>query len=307
MMIATVSFGQDLMVATLTHGDKISMFYGVYAYQNAMKAAVGGDVINLSGGVFESTNITKAVTIRGTGINDINPTYLRSAFSIEIKDSINRLTIEGVNIEHTITATSLDNAYFIKDYVYHFTTSGTVNRTKFVNCKVNDLDISSANSSLQCINSHIYDYSLGSAYTSTSSGTFINCVLTYGYHYNSYYTSVFMNCIFHNTSTYSTFSLPSSAIAINCVATYNIFGNIVGKDNKIADVTIFKNSNTYNDLTDEAKATYLGTDGTPVGMYGGMLPYNLIPSYPQITKMNVANKTTADGKLSVEIEVSAAQ
>ena len=59
------------------------------------------------------------------------------------------------------------------------------------------------------------------------------------------------------------------------------------------------------DLTEEAKGKYLGTDGTPIGMYGGIMPFNMIPSYPRITKMNVANKTTADGKLSVEIEVSA--
>ena len=61
------------------------------------------------------------------------------------------------------------------------------------------------------------------------------------------------------------------------------------------------------ELTDEAKTTFLGTDGTEVGMYGGVLPYNSTPSYPQITKVNVANKTTADGKLSVEIEVSATE
>ena len=69
---------------------------------------------------------------------------------------------------------------------------------------------------------------------------------------------------------------------------------------------------TYSDtqtfeLTEEAKTKYLGTDGTEVGIYGGLLPYNSTPSYPQITKMNVANKTTADGKLSVEIEVSATE
>ena len=52
---------------------------------------------------------------------------------------------------------------------------------------------------------------------------------------------------------------------------------------------------------------YLGIDGTPVGKFGGMIPYDMMPSYPQITKMNVAAKTTADGKLSVEIGVSAAQ
>ena len=61
------------------------------------------------------------------------------------------------------------------------------------------------------------------------------------------------------------------------------------------------------ELSDEAKTTYLGTDGTEVGMHGGVLPYDTTPSYPQITRMNVANKTTADGKLSVEIEVSAAE
>ena len=61
------------------------------------------------------------------------------------------------------------------------------------------------------------------------------------------------------------------------------------------------------ELTDEAKTTFLGADGTQVGLYGGMLPYNSTPSYPRITKFDVAKKSTADGKLSVEIEVSAAQ
>lgn len=306
-MIATVSFGQDLMVATLTHGDQISMFYGIYAYQNAMKAAVDGDVINLSGGAFESTNITKAVSIRGTGIDDSNPTYLRGSFNIEIQNSTNRLTIEGVRINNEITAKGqLNNAYFVKDYVNRFSTSGTVKNATFVNCDVSSLYIQSANSTLQCINSVINVYSNSSHYT-TSSATFINCVLTYGPFYQLYNSSVFMNCIFHNTSTSSIQYLPSSATAINCVATANIFGNVIGKNNKTADKSIFIDSNAHNDLTDAAKAKYLGTDGTPVGMYGGMLPYNTTPSYPQITKMNVANKTTADGKLSVEIEVSAAQ
>ena len=75
----------------------------------------------------------------------------------------------------------------------------------------------------------------------------------------------------------------------------------------IHDFTIFTDSDYMKDLTDDAKATYLGSDGTPVGMYGGPLPFSLTPTYPQITKMNVASKTTADGKLSVDIEVSAAQ
>ena len=76
---------------------------------------------------------------------------------------------------------------------------------------------------------------------------------------------------------------------------------------------VFKNfTGNYSDsqtfeLAESAKTAYLSTDGTQVGMYGGVLPYDSTPSFPQITKMNVAKKTTADGKLSVEIEVSAAE
>ena len=61
------------------------------------------------------------------------------------------------------------------------------------------------------------------------------------------------------------------------------------------------------ELTDEAKAAYLGIDGKEVGIYGGDYPYTSTPSYPQITKMDVSRKVSADGKLNVEIEVNAAE
>lgn len=104
---------------------------------------------------------------------------------------------------------------------------------------------------------------------------------------------------------------PSTSTAINCVgldANKKAFREMSLKENcSYAGMDIFQESNVWKDLTDEAKAKYLGIDGTPVGKFGGMIPYNMTPSYPQITKMNVAAKTTADGKLSVEIGVSAAQ
>ena len=69
---------------------------------------------------------------------------------------------------------------------------------------------------------------------------------------------------------------------------------------------------TYNDvqsfeLTDEAKTKYLGDDGKELGIYGGNLPFTPNPTNPKITKFNVASKSTADGKLSVDIEVKAAE
>ena len=49
------------------------------------------------------------------------------------------------------------------------------------------------------------------------------------------------------------------------------------------------------------------TDGGEIGIYGGSLPYSAVPTNPQITKFNVASKTTADGKLSVDIEVKSGE
>ena len=77
--------------------------------------------------------------------------------------------------------------------------------------------------------------------------------------------------------------------------------------------TLFKTfKGTYDDnenfeLKDTAKKNYLGTDGKEVGIYGGSLPFDPVPSNPQITKCNVAAKSTADGKLSVDIEVNGAK
>jgi len=57
-------------------------------------------------------------------------------------------------------------------------------------------------------------------------------------------------------------------------------------------------------LTDEAKATYLGSDGTEVGIYGGSLPFSPWLDRPVIKRLTVAPKSSKNGKLSVDIEVS---
>ncbi len=129
-------------------------------------------------------------------------------------------------------------------------------------------------------------------------------------------------------SQYQSFCIPYSCTAINCVgcSTYgssndnshnNIFYHLSSKNTTNKNVRkpsdVLKTGGfTYNDsekyeLTDEAKTKYLGTDGKQIGIYGGSLPYEEDPTTPQITKCNVAAKSTADGKLSVDIEVKAAE
>ena len=309
MAVCSVSaFAQNTLVATLTHGDEVSMFYGTNALRQACSAATHGDVINLSGGNFQSTKITKAVAVRGTGIHDANPTYIVNDFDVEIPANVTeKLSFEGCRITNTITIKgTLSNAYFLKNSlsaVSVFSSNGNMDNGMFVNCDVYRMSLY-GQSTAQIINSYVDRFS-----NSGKLASFVNCVINTNNGYVHLYNCCqFVNCIMYGMNG-SCF--PSTCSAINCVgldANKKAFREMSLKENcSYAGMDIFQESNVWNDLTDEAKAKYLGIDGTPVGKFGGMIPYNMTPSYPQITKMNVAAKTTADGKLSVEIGVSAAQ
>lgn len=50
---------------------------------------------------------------------------------------------------------------------------------------------------------------------------------------------------------------------------------------------------------------YIGNDGTQVGLHGGNYPWNKIPSMPRIVESNIDTRTSADGKLKVNIKVEA--
>lgn len=308
MAVCSVSaFAQNTLVATLTHGDEIRMFYGTNALQQACSAATHGDVINLSGGNFQSTKITKAVAVRGTGIHDANPTYIVNNFDVEIPANVTeKLSFEGCRITNTMTIKgTLSNAYFLKNSlagVSVFSSNGKMDNGMFVNCDVYGMSLY-GQSTAQIINSYVEHFS-----NSGKLASFVNCVINTNGYALLYKCCQFVNCIMYGMSGGY---FPSTCSAMNCVDVSgykNALNNISLKENcSYAGMDIFQESNVWNDLTDEAKAKYLGIDGTPVGKFGGMIPYNMTPSYPQITKMNVAAKTTADGKLSVEIGVSAAQ
>lgn len=324
MMAVAVSFAQNTLVATLSHGEDISMYYGTYALREAYNAAVSGDIINLSGGAFQSTDIKKGITLRGTGIDDTNPTNIINNFTINIpEDDTNRLSMEGIRCTgHIMMSGTFANLFFTKCQFnsFEYNENAVIKNTMFVACKITGDNFSlKGTSSALFINSYVSGFDNWNE--TTAGATFINCVMRPRYSDRCDYmrSSQFYNCIFYITSL-RRYALPSTSSATNCVGIHSdnnfyIFQDLQSKAGCIHStyVKIFKTfTGTYSDtetfeLTDAAKAQFLGIDGTEIGMHGGVLPYDSTPSYPQITKMNVANKTTADGKLSVEIEVSAAE
>ncbi len=336
--MSMIVFAQGSLLATLSHDGNISAFYGASALKSAVAAAESGDVITLSSGQFSATNITKPITLRGAGmsistdsLNAHEATIIQGSFSINIADSLEgRLAMEGLYFNDGITYSGvLNNAQFLKCRFLDFIagTNALSRNTSFIHCR-----IYSGYTQTGASNAFFINCAVGSpkSISSSSSIEFSNCFIkfdgysNYGNYANDVINAYYKNCIIQTTIAYFENKIPSSCTAYYCVGLgYNdLFTYMSGKNstNKyVSDIkSVFKtyattSNNTYVQdrynfkLTDEAAAKYLGTDGTQVGMYGGNLIYDENPTIPQITKCNVAAKSTADGKLSVDIEVKAAE
>lgn len=314
------------MLATLHHNGEIKTFYGATALRDAHTAATSGDVITLSSGTFVSTDITKGITLRGAGmeldtLTGTAPTIITGNFYINLADTeTNRLTIESIYHNHSIYYKgTLTNAMFMKSRLYDISySSGSMKNASFIHCKIaNNLTLNT-NSSASCINCAIEDPK--SYDPNTSNFEFQNCVIKFeDYNHEDIKSSSLKNCLIYTRKDVY-ISISSSNTVYYCLGfnqnTYNpMFKEIPNSTNTyISDITtIFK---TYTgqslqkldgenfELTDEAKKKYLGSDGTEVGIYGGKLPFDAVSTNPRITKCEVDGKTTADGKLSVKVEVN---
>lgn len=326
IVATTACFGQSSLLATLSHEGTISTFYGAGALRAAHAAAADGDIITLSSGSFVSTDITKGITLRGAGM-EVNsevhgePTIISGNFNIAIpEETTERLTIEGIYHNAAIYVTKqLENATFLKNRfrTFYGNGGGTIKNATFIHCRISEQLYLPADCSAACVNCIIMDPSNGS--NSTSNFECVNCVLDKKNNWDNFHSSSLKNCILIATDEYS---IPGTCTIYNCVALSNsvaqpIFSNVPNTTNVALNLSevnqFFKSGNsTYNDnekyeLPEEAQSQYLGTNGTQVGIYGGTLPFSSTPTNPQITKCNVAAKSTADGKLSVDIEVSSVE
>ena len=126
LLTGTLAQAQTSLMATLNHEGTISTFYGARALQQAHQAAASGDVITLSSGTFQAENITKAVTVRGAGMDVTSangltsePTVLANNFDIKIPNTdTNRLTLEGIYHNGTITIRKEKNTCSLRNALF---------------------------------------------------------------------------------------------------------------------------------------------------------------------------------------------
>ena len=310
------TFAQN-QVAILQHNDTLSAFYGPEALSAAHTAASDGDIITLSSGNFNGCTLSKAVTIHGAGCFDdpeshLAPTRIPSCLYISKYDETMPLTLEGVwmgDIRYSKGSSYSKNVRFIKCNIDHLSSWSHYNSNDFyfVNCIIKDFNyygnglliqnsvvkfswynqtdqnnMNIINNSVVCLNNSV-DIGNTRGY---------NCILATADN-NGAPNSTFYNCVEIQTDSTNIFEgqLNESNMQVNSYD--EVFETFAG--------TVEYNENYQ--LKSDFASSFLGNDGTEVGIHGGLLPYNTRPSYMYIRTTNVAGQTTEDDKLSVEIEL----
>lgn len=324
------SYAQDVQMATLQHGDELSVFYGADAFAAALEKADDYDVINLSSGVFNGVSITKPVKIYGAGPvqNDslnLPETRVQGVISVAIEDGKGGLHMEGI-----------DCCYYL-----NFEEDHPINNAVVSKCKFNQINIySSANNCLfeKCrvilwfnpgLNSQnlVLDNSIVSNISENLvSSTFLirHCIIGRlavankngdgGLSGATIYNSVIFSRGGDNTVQYSHCVLNRELNSIIKQDHTFVVDNILSLfDNLSFDVYQSYPSNydlpVDNDyiLNEDAiiENGIHSSDGTEIGIHGGTSPFTSIPSNPQIVSKEIATETDEEGKLAVKIKVEA--
>ncbi|MBR6928667.1 MAG: hypothetical protein IKH61_00410 [Bacteroidales bacterium] len=302
-------------VAVLQHNDTVTAFYGINAFQQAHAAAVNGDTITLSSGDFNACDITKAITLHGAGmVSDtlgVICTRIMNGFTIDISNNTEFFTVEGISFNGNVNVVGNDlhHAFFIKCYFPGFSCLAwngySLHDVLFYDCLINNCQIKSAADGVvfyNCVLNSFYNYAVSSSPTVFVYNSIIMPTTTNQSYLNLYNCVIGSNAS-HIQSQYADHCIvigdtfPSTVSAYNCM-TVNSYSDVF----ETWDGT-FSIDADYS-LKGEIATTFLGHDGTQVGIFGGLMPFSFRPSYMRPYRCYVPGFTTTDGHLNVEVEVA---
>lgn len=159
-----------------------------------------------------------------------------------------------------------------------------------------------ANSNVTCINSILRKLS----YSDTGKFDIQNCVIqeTASVAHSSIKNSIICGvCSIDDTNTTSHCLVKEGSSGFNDSWYITVTAPEPGPWDDPVSVVLWNDLFTGNyHLTAEASQTYVGTNGSEVGIYGGTYPYDTTPDYPMVRTLDVMG-THKDGKLNVEINV----
>jgi len=335
LILSVATFAQQ-QLATLNHENTITVFYGQNALSQAHNAAVNGDIITLSPGIFNAVDITKAVTIRGAGMfpdtaAKTEATILVNNYYIQISEYQDySLYMEGIyNNSGIVTIRESHNAQFVKCYfmtidhdkywVNNNWAYGPEMNSSYIQCIIRNFMHDPYNTRTCAYDTRFVNSAI-LGLTSAGNPQIKNCVAQL-----SNTTSSLQNVTVENSILYCANNTTSSNgdIATNYITSFYCIGiNTYGSGrvyyqstpannhlmNSFAYSDVFETFNgsssaTSFKLKESVATTFLDEDGDQIGMYGGQQPFDPKVRNPLIGKVTVAPQSTSDGKLQVDIEL----
>lgn len=286
----------DQISAVLQVGNETpQVFYGASALSKALEAAPDkGGVITLSSGQFSPVTINKCVRIYGSGFLaidslDVYQSYISGDCTINLPEEIaspHDIGIEGVYINGDLLVKSaVDGLTLTKSSVEDYSTSAPATRCGIRQSYIRG-DVKAHQMFIQ--NSWLCAriYPLNDESSIVIDHSILRCGGYFG-NYNDRFAcrnSILWSIYRHSNQTYN-FCLSPSNAAFNVNAGcsdnwYNVGESSVFKDASNADYS------TTRTFELKSPDTYIGSDGTQVGVHGGDFPWNKIPSTPVVKNLN---------------------
>ncbi|MBO7228136.1 MAG: hypothetical protein J6V18_00430 [Bacteroidales bacterium] len=321
LLCANVLMAQE-QLAVLRHNDSISAFYGQSAFVQAYNAAANGDIITLSDGIFSVPDtLQKGITVRGNGAcadtaRRSTGTYFMERVRIgNLADSL-QLNVEGIYFEDLYIQNKVYNLNITRchiDYIIGMHNNNRFRGLNAVNCIINSGYMSGFSDApwlnyTNCILKEIPSYAvcnncilIGQDYSTSNNG-------------NSSYSRIAQsnNCIIRKTNAYISDTTLNQNVINSILIGFTSSDSPASSGNVVMSLSdVFENWDGETISTDletyvlksSVSDSIQGLDGSEVGIFGGFMPFDWRPTYSVIKRCNVANRTTADGKLSVDIEV----
>ena len=324
----------QIAVALHTSGEgearEVIFYYRSDGFQQAYAEAVDGDTIYLPGGTFTPPlSITKQLVIFGAGhypdaTTETGKTYING--EMRLAAGADHLHLEGLHITggfSTLTNVSVNHIRVVRCFI-----SGNISmrgdktnastNISFTGCVINS---SGVNYFDNIVNLAIHNSIIGGRINGSEANLFSNNIFFFttnnAYIFNSSDNNTIRNSIFYHSSNIYWVSVSTGNTWRNNIipATAPIFGTgdtDTGNHKGVAFSPVFvsQSGNAFSYADDYNlvnPVTYPGTDGTQVGLYGGVFPYRemAVTIAPHIKSSSVGSKTDADGKIEVEITVEA--
>ena len=292
----------EVATATLQHGDTVQVFNGASALVLANTAAVDGDVITLSEGVFNAISITKSITIYGSGyeadtITGTAITTINGAVNLGVSgQTLSGVHLEGLyingnlNIGAGATDAPVSNLLLTKVSTGQVYPQSNFSLTYFDQCILRGgIDAPTWSASVVADNVFLTNCYLSGRIGNLVSGSIKidHCVLG-DFNFFEIPASVLVtNTVMYYPSMWA-YGMPSHVIIRNCICPQTVNGENVYQVDLGSIFTDAPDAAYTPTRTFELQqpTIWLGTDGTEIGIRGGS-GWNKVPAIPVVKNLQL--------------------